>query len=134
MSDALRVFVLRDETNFKMLGAFLRHNYVAMAQAGKPLSVIVAEHKAKRNNQQNALYWAMLSEIADSAWMNGKQFSKEAWHAFFASEFLGWEDIPGGRKVPASTSRLSVPAFADYIDRIAQFAAEELSVQLGVAA
>jgi hypothetical protein len=124
-----RTFVLRDETHARRLWAFLRANWLPMAQAGKPLAVAVTEHKAKRSNDQNRLYWVLLADIAESAWVDGRRYSKEQWHAHFAGEFIGWEELPGGRRSPISTTTLSVPEFTTYLERVMQYAAEELGVE-----
>jgi len=124
----IRTFVLRDEVNCRQLYAFLRSNWLAMAQAGKPLGVLVAEHKSKRSNPQNRLLWAVLNEIAANAWVDGKQYSAEAWHEHLAGKFLGYEDMPGGGQTPISTASLSVDEFSVYLERVMQYAAEHLGV------
>lgn len=125
----MRQFVLRTDGNAKQLWGFLRSNWLAMAQAGKPLAVTVEEHKAKRSGAQNRLYWRLLTDISDTAWVDGKQFSKDAWHAWFAGEFIGWEELPGGQRSPISTASLSVPEFTNYIERVQQHATEQLGVE-----
>ena len=125
----MRQFVLRTDGNAKQLWGFLRSNWLAMAQSGKPLSVTVEEHKAKRSGAQNRLYWRLLTDISETAWVDGKQFSKDAWHAWFAGEFIGWEELPGGRRSPISTASLSVPEFTNYIERVQQYATEQLGVE-----
>lgn len=75
-----RLFVLRGPMECKQLHAFLKANWPACAQAGKPLSVQVSEHKAKRSAEQNRLLWAVLHDIAASAWVGGKRYSADAWH------------------------------------------------------
>jgi len=94
-----------------------------MARDGRPLAVHVTEHKAKRNVQQNRLYWALLREISEQAWIDGRRFSSEAWHAYFAGQYIGMEDMPGGGQAPISTTTLSVHEFADYVTRIQAYAA-----------
>lgn len=125
----MRQFVLRTDGNAKQLWGFLRSNWLAMAQSGKPLSVTVEEHKAKRSGAQNRLYWRLLTDISETAWVDGKQFSKDAWHAWFAGEFIGWEELPGGQRSPISTASLSVPEFTNYIERVQQYATEKLGVE-----
>lgn len=124
-----RTFVIRDETVARQLWAFLRANWHALAVAGKPLAVTVSEHKAKRSGEQNRLYWALLAEIAEHAWVDGRKYSKDAWHAHFAGEFIGWEEAPMGGRVPISTTTLSVPEFTTYIERVQQYASEQLGIE-----
>ena len=123
-------FVLHDEIHCRRLHAFLRANWLAMAQAGKPLGVMVAEHKSKRSNPQNKLYWAVLHTIAEGGWVNGKQFSADAWHENFKREFIGIEELPNGATTGISTASLDVGAFSDYIERVMHYAAEHLGVTI----
>lgn len=124
-----RVFVLRDEPHVRSLHAFLRANARAMAQAGRPLAVHVTEYKARRNSAQNRLYWALLRDISEQAWVDGKQYSSEAWHAYFAGQYIGREETPGGGSIAISTTTLSVHEFADYVTRIQAYAAAELGIE-----
>lgn len=124
-----RTFVLRSDVNAKHLWAFLRKNWSALAADGKPLAVTITEYKSKRSGEQNRLYWLLLTEIAETAWVAGRRYSKEQWHAHFAGEFIGWDELPNGKLSPISTTTLSVPEFSNYIERVQQYAAEELGVE-----
>ena len=126
----LRVFVLRDEPNARALYGFLKANWKELAQAGRPLSIEVKEFKAKRSLEQNKLYWQRLNEIAEQAWVGGKQFSAEAWHEFCKARFIGMDELPDGRRFGISTTTLSVAEFSDYLNRIETYAADELGIQL----
>lgn len=130
MATALRTFVLRGDSNAQALWAFLKGNWRQMADAGKPLAISVAEHRAQRSTQANKRYWAILNQIADDAWLDGRKFSTQAWHAWFAAKFIGCEDLPGGGTVAISTTTLNVEEFAAYMTRIEAFAATELGVEL----
>ena len=86
----------------------------------------------RRRNPQNALYWALLHRMAERQWA-GQRYSAQAFHAYYASKFLGADDLrlPGGRMltVPHSTSALDVAEFSDYFDRV-QADANERGVYL----
>lgn len=125
----LRTFVLRGEPQARMLWAFLKANWQTLAQQGKPLAVTVTEHKTKRSADQNKRYWAVLNEIAAQAWVNGQQFSADAWHEYSKRKFIGHEDIPGGGTIGISTTSLTVAEFADYMTKVERFAADELGVE-----
>jgi hypothetical protein len=75
------------------------------------------------------LYWALLRDISDQAWVDGKQYSSEAWHAYFAGQYIGREETPGGGSIAISTTTLSVNEFADYVTRIQAYAATELGIE-----
>lgn len=127
------LFVLRDESDANRLHAFLRSNWRALAAAGRPLAVSVAEHKAKRSNAANRYYWATLNEIAAGAWVDGKQYSADAWHCWFKGRFIGSEELPGGGSRPLSSASLNAEEFANYVQRVEQYATDELGVELAPA-
>jgi len=124
-----RLFVLRDERSAAALQAFLRSNAKAMASQGRPLAVTVEEYKARRNDAQNRLYWAVLRNISEDAWVDGRQFTSEQWHGYFAGKFIGWADLPGGRQIPISTTSLSVGEFADYVTQVQAYAVTTLGME-----
>lgn len=130
MSAMLRTFVLRDAQNAKALWAFLKNNWMALAADGKPLAVTVQGHKAKRSTDQNKRYWALLNEIAESAWIGGRRYSAECWHEFFRGEFIGLDETPSGRLIGISSTTLSVAEFADYMARVEAYAATDLGVSI----
>lgn len=129
MSAILRTFVLRNEPNANALWQFLKNNWRALAGAVKPLAVTVQEHKTKRSTDQNKRYWAILNEIAANTWLDGRQFSADAWHEFFKGKFIGYEETPDGRQIGISTTTLSVADFGDYMTRIEAYAADELGIE-----
>jgi hypothetical protein len=72
----------------------------------------------------------VLNEIAANAWVDGKQYSAEAWHEHFKRQFIGTEELPGGSTAGISTTTLDVGAFSEYIERVIQYAAEHLGVMI----
>ena len=130
MASALRTFVLRGDSNAQQLWTFLRNNWRQLADAGKPLAITVAEHKAKRSTDQNKRYWALLNEISAGAWLNGKQYSPEAWAEHFKRSFIGLEELPDGNSIGISTTALDVAEFSAFMTRIEVYAAEELGIDL----
>ena len=120
-------FILRTEANAKALYAFLKNNWRTLAAQDKPLLVVVEEYKAKRHSQQNRLYWSYLKQISAQAMLSGKYYSDEVWHEFFKGHFLGYVDLPDGRKMGESTTKLNVTQFAEYVNKV-----EVYAVELGV--
>lgn len=125
-------FVLRNEINAKALYAFLKQNWRAMANKGHPLAVTVSEYKSKRSVEQNKRYWLILNQIAESAWVNGRQFSADAWHEHYKRLFIGVEELPSGKEAGISTTTLDIEEFGNYMTRIEANAAQELGVELEV--
>lgn len=101
----------------------------------------VTEKKQSRSDSQNALMWAVLSEISNQLEVNGKKFSADAWHEYFKQEYLPdavyelvkdhetyqkWEQLPNGsRRLKGSTTDLTTKGFSEYIEQIYAFAASE---------
>lgn len=125
-----RTFILHNERNAAALHAFLKANWRAMAEQGKPLAVEVREHKDKRSVEANKYYWKLLEFIATNAWINGKQYSKEAWAEHFKMQFIGYEELPSGKQIGISTTKLNVAEFAEYLRNIEQYAVCDLGLEL----
>lgn len=73
-----------------LAGESQRDLAIAMIKSA-PLGIeIVAREPVKaRKQDQNALMWVgPLSDIANQAWVNGRQYSAEVWHEMFKREFL----------------------------------------------
>ena len=129
MAAMSRTFVLRGDTNAQALWNFLKHNWRALADAGKPLAITVAEHRAKRSGEQNKRLWALLNEIAEQAMLDGKQYSAEAWHEHLKRTLIGVEELPGGGSVGISTTKLNVEEFGAYMTRIEAYAAQNFGIE-----
>jgi len=130
MTTLVRTFVLRNEAAFQNLYAFLKVNWFVLSEQGKPLSITVEKHKAKRNYKQNKRYWKILNCISECAWVNGKQFSPRAWHEEFKGMFIGYEETPSGKLSTLSTTDYSTAEFAEYMDLVEAYAVNELGIEL----
>ncbi|UWX68840.1 recombination protein NinB [Burkholderia gladioli] len=135
MSAALyREFVIRNGGIWSNVVAFVRANAKVFADRGEPLRVIVTAEERQRNAAQNRLYWgAILRSIAEQAWVEGRQFDKDAWHEYFA-RLYGVSDeltLPDGEIIlrRKSTSQMSVGEFSTYLNQIQAYAANTLGVE-----
>ncbi|WP_186263317.1 recombination protein NinB [Burkholderia gladioli] len=135
MSAALyREFVIRNGSIWSNVVAFVRANAKVFADRGEPLRVIVTAEERQRNAAQNRLYWgAILRSIAEQAWVEGRQFDKDAWHEYFA-RLYGVSDeltLPDGEIIlrRKSTSQMSVGEFSTYLNQIQAYAANNLGVE-----
>lgn len=128
-----RVFILRNDNFAQALWAFLRSNWKAMAEAGKPLAVTVSEFQAKRSVEQNSRLHALLADIARNAWVNGRQYDAETWKEFYRRKFIGIEEyeLPDGTRSERgiSTTTLGVGDFASFMTQIECHAAQDLGVE-----
>jgi hypothetical protein len=124
----MTTFVLRAPEHAHKLIAFLKENAGEQARIGQPLVVSVEAYAAKRSGEQNRLYWSVLTEIAEAVEIEGKRFSKEAWHEHFRSEFLPKQESPSGL-VAVSTSQMTKQQFTDYVTRVQAYAANHFGVE-----
>lgn len=125
----LKIFILRTERQVQALNAFISQNWRSMADSNKPMVCELKEEKAKRSNDQNKHYWkAVLQQIEEQAWVEGRQYSAEVWHECAKRRFLGLVDLPGGGHMAISTTTLSTKEFAEYVQRVESWAAMELGV------
>jgi len=123
-------YVLSEPQHLERLLALLRGNWRAFAQAGHPIMVHLMPEHARRSLDQNRALWRLLSMIAESAWVQGKQFDKNAWAEFFKRQFLPLIEGPDGEYYPTSTSSLNVGQFSHFLDQIEAYAASELGLEL----
>lgn len=135
-----KLFILREQSHFDRMVSAIRQNWAAAALEGTPLGVRVSPYKQSRSDEQNALMWVWLGQIAQDAWIAGKQFGAEVWHehckqAFYPDENSRgdkkWRELPdGSMQCVGSTTRLDAQEMSDYMNKLAAFAANELGVEL----
>lgn len=92
----------------------------------KPWRVTLTPHRAKRSTDQNALLWAIYTEIA-----KGTGHSAEEIHEALKAHLLPPRSITVGDQVlsvPGSTAKLDTADFSDYVERVRAWAASELGV------
>jgi hypothetical protein len=124
--------VLRTERDAQRLWGVLK-GWLSMADMGKPFSVDVSEYHAKRSLDQNKRLHAMLNEISQSAYLNGRRYEMEAWKEFYRSRFIGTEEIelPDGRRIERgiSTTALNKQEFADFMTAIESHATQNFGIE-----
>lgn len=100
----------------------------------RPLLVKISEEPKKRSNPQNSLYWALLGDIAEQAWLDNRSYTSDIWHEFARRQIMPetitladgtvrskWEEMPDGTATVISTTLLSKESFADYITAVEAF-------------
>lgn len=140
MSGISRTFILSGDGPAQMLYAFLKQNRQQMAESGRPLAVRVFEHRAKRSDEQNALHWVWLQQIAEQAAVAGRKFDADVWNQHMKEQLLPeetaagkrkWLELPSGeRRLVLSTSDLNVAEMSEYMEKLSAYAATELGVAL----
>jgi hypothetical protein len=127
-----QTFILRDDSIRRRCIAFIEAN----AKSDVPLAVLVTEARSQRTLSQNAYERSIMHELAEKAWVDGKQFSHESWHEMMARMFGTVEDLtlPNGDVIQRrrSTTEMSVEDFKEFIEKIKAFAATTLGVELSL--
>ncbi len=107
-----------------------------------PDDFVVTISKRNRTSEQNALYWALLTEIADSSFTveteyEGKKVRKKVnkldLHNTFAHYFLEPIEVTtfDGKNhlIRKSTTELTTTEFADYLEQIYNFCSQNEELQ-----
>lgn len=130
---ATRQFFLRTDTQTATLLALIPH---LPLDQDNPLEVVIREPVKARGMDQNGYYFMRIGELAGQAWIDGKQFSKDAWHEYAKKNIMPeeittkdgevrskWEETPDGGMSVISTTRLERGCFADYTNAVEAFGA-----------
>lgn len=101
-----------------------------------PIEVLFREQPKARGNDANSYYWMRLGEIAEQAWVHGKQFNSDSWHEYCKRHIMPneittkagdrvskWLESPDGTMTITSTTALEKRCFAEYIDQVEAFGA-----------
>lgn len=102
-----------------------------------PIEFVLREERKTRKPDQNAAYHAgPLRDIAEQAWIAGRQYSAEVWHEYFKRQYLPEDDDPdieslaregyrkwaydpaGERVLIGSTTQLTVRGMAQYMVQV----------------
>ena len=124
----MKTFILRAPEHGHALVSYIKSLAGPMAASGKPLQVTVEEYGAKRSTSANARYWALLEDIAEQAFVDGKRFPREVWHEWFKDRYAPKQEGPSGL-MAMSTSQMSKDVFARYMTQIEVYAVQTLGVE-----
>ena len=124
-----RTFILRGPEHAKAMVAYVKEHAGPQAAAKRPLVVTVSEYKQTRSTEQNARYWALLSEIAEGAHIGGKYFDRDVWHEWLKQKFAPQSEAPDGTLIPMSTARMNTEQFARYYQQVEAYSVTELGVE-----
>ena len=124
-------FLIKNHHIIANIHGFLSQNYQGVLDSGEVLEVNICLHKSKRNLEQNKRLHAMLQEIANQVWINGKQFSMETWKEHFKQMFLGVIELPNSRLMANPTHKLNTKECAEFKQKVEAYAVSELGVIFG---
>lgn len=101
---------------------------------GKNIKIRIERAGSRRTLPANNYYWGVIVEEVRLALLQlGHQMTKEETHEFLKGKFNAvLLPGPGGEaiEVPGTTTTMTKTEFGEYIDRIAQWAAEYLNLVL----
>ena len=141
---ATRKIILLDDARRRLAVAMIEN-------APLGIEVLAREPVKARKLDQQALMWVgPLADIAEQAWVDGRQFSAEVWHQHFKQSFLPettdpelarlvkdadnwrkWDYLPTGERVlVGSTTDLTVYGFSQYLEQVFAYGAS-LGVMFG---
>ena len=121
----MRVFILQPAPSPARRNCL---NYLTRCPDG--MVVEIRPNKAKRSAEQNRRYWAILNQVSEDAWLEGRQYSSDIWHEFMKRRFIGQIDGPGGISIAEASSKLNTAEFAHYCEMVEVFAATDLGITL----
>lgn len=124
-----RLFVLREARHLQALDTFLKSNWKAFADQGKPLVLEIRPEGIQRSKDQNRYYWQMMQQISEKAWIEGQQYHRETWHEAAKRQFLPLIDLPFGGFMSTSTTELTKEDMTEYIRKVDHWAQHELGVE-----
>lgn len=103
-------------------------NEIAHQAQSHKVKVTVQQDRANRSLDQNALVWALYTDIIRMGGEAMQGWTKEELHTFFLGNHHGWEvtELFGDkRKRPIKrSSKLNKIEFTEFVDSIVQFMAE----------
>lgn len=113
----------------------------AIRNAPEGIECLLREPVKARGLDANGYYWLRLGEIAEQAWLGGRQYSKEVWHHYCGQNIMPeqvttkdgeirskWVEVPSGEPIVISTTQLERRCFAEYTTAVEAFGAS-LGVQ-----
>ena len=128
-----RTYILRTP---EIMSNCLRYMTALRPDEDRPMQVTVKPYKKRRSVAQNALYWQMLTIIAQEGFRLGitkdpdtdepKYFPPEVIHEYMKRKFLGKRVVVCDDLLllPESSANKSTVVFSEFIDQIDAWAAE----------
>jgi hypothetical protein len=118
MNPIFKAVIQKGKVVFDRVGLF--NDYLTLLE-GKEVDIVVRKHKKNRSNNQNAYYFGVVIKILSE----DLGYSDDEMHSALKMMFLQ-DNL---RKIPTlrSTASLSTTEFEEYLEKIRQWAAQELS-------
>lgn len=119
-------FLIHNDAIAANVSAVIKNNWQAMKAKDEVLEVVLRPYKSSRNLEQNKRLHAMLQDIADQVWINGRQYSMEVWKESFKRDYLPVIELPNGMLMASPTHKLNIKECAEFMQKIEAYAVSEL--------
>ena len=140
------------DRTIKLMSASIRDNATKQVQnlpCDGSIEICIRPITKTRSASANARHWAaVMKDLSEQAYVDGKRFSVDIWHEFLKAKFLPspeCEDIAllvknpekyqlfasmpdGSIKCVGSTTQLTVRGFSEYMEAVQSWAASECGV------
>ncbi|EGO3980201.1 recombination protein NinB [Escherichia coli] len=120
------------QIRFEIVNDAVKENAIRQIKEIQPDSkspLVITIQEKTRSLSQNALLWALLTDVSDQVNWYGKKLSPEDWKAVFTAGLKKYGVVPNLDKsgfvvLGTSTSRMSKAEFSELIELIYSFGAE----------
>lgn len=128
MSESLEITLHNRQQAWAAIKAQVFPFLAAVLQAGGRWVLTIK--RMTRTKAQNRRYWGkgVLSQIAEQAVVNGRQYSAEVWHELMKKKFIGVEELPDGSVIGKSSAKLTTAQFSEFCEQVEAYAATSLGV------
>lgn len=92
----------------------------------KPWRIAITEYRSRRTAEQNKLLWAIYTAMTE-----GTGYTSSELHEAMKRKFLAPKVVKVGTmevEIPGSSRELDTKEFSEFVERVAQFASEELGI------
>jgi hypothetical protein len=117
-----KIFRVNDSKNFRAL--------ILEAIMDTPSGYVVTIQPETRTTDQNALLWALLTDISEQVEWHGQKLASEDWKHIFTAALRSIRVVPnltgdGIVMLGQSTSKMTKPEFSELIELIQSFAVDK---------
>lgn len=99
---------------------------VGQLNPAKPWRIEIKQHQARRTLSQNKLSWAIYTEIANETGHTPQEIHDYCCKTFLPKRIVTFDGVE--HELDGCTSELEKPAFSQYVERVASWAATDFGI------
>lgn len=100
--------------------------FIAGLSPAKPWAIEIKQFQARRTVSQNKLLWAIYTEIAAETGHTSEEIHEYCKAKFLPKRVVSFDGVD--HEIVGSTALLDKPAFSEYVERVASWAATEFAI------